>query len=343
VALVVEHGSGSGRFPPGTLVHIWADPPPPGEVFDRWTGDLDALIDRYAAHTTLVMPAGPLKVKAAFKHGATCEPATETLHGTAVTWCVPAAHSAVILLFHGTAGDGLSFFRSTEPGRFVREAAAAGFALVALDSADRTSKTWQLKVAGPNPDVENVRAALAELTRRGLLLRQEPLYALGVAQGGNFGARLANHLGFRAAAIFGAAGKLPPDYSLPTMWLMTQSTFDRTPAALADYNRLLKSQVTAKLVVNDPSPVHPLRFWGAGGLSPDDSRAIHRLLQDRGFLDAHDMLKDDPETSGWEDLLPPRLARVRGVVREELDVCFAVPRFFSDFDHRILEFFNEHR
>ncbi len=325
------------------MVHVWADPAPPGTVFDRWTGDLAALVDRRAAHTTLVMPASPVAVRAEFKRGATCTEATETLHGTRVTWCAPPGHAGIIVLFHGTAGDGLGFFRAVEPGRFVREAAAAGFALVALDSADRAAKSWQLNLSQPNADADNVRAALAELTRRGLLGAGEPLYALGVAQGGNFGARLAFRLGFRAAAIFGAAGRLPPDYALPTLWLLAQSTFDRGPEALTDYNRLREAKVAARLVVNDPSPVHPLRFWAAGGLDPDDSREVHRLLRERGFLDGHDMLKEDPETSGWEMLLPPRLAKVRGALREELDVCFGVPRFFSDFDHRILEFFAAQR
>ncbi len=55
------------------------------------------------------------------------------------------------------------------------------------------------------------------------------------------------------------------------------------------------------------------------------------------------MLAQDPESSGWETALPQRFVKLRGGIREQLDVCFGLARFYSDFDTRILDFFNEHR
>jgi hypothetical protein len=352
--LSVAGGSGGGDFAPNAVVHIWADPPAAGSVFERWTGDVTPLIDRRAAHTTVVMPRTNLALQALFKPAPACTPVTENLHGVAATWCLPAGQKALILLFHGHEGNGAGFFRATEPRIFAGDAAAAGFGLIALDSADRDHKMWRVKAPGglgTNADLENVRFVLAELAKRREIDPREPLYGLGVAHGGAFAVHAAHTLQLRAVAVFGAPGALPAQYATPTLWLMTQGTVqgsrqgtaDRTPRALSEYDKLAQRHVPAKLEVNDPSPVYPLRFWRIAGLTAEDSRRIHQLLVDRGYLDAHDMLKEDPETSGWEVALPPRLAKIRAALREQLDVCFAIQRFYSDLDHRILDFFREQR
>jgi len=342
-ALTVANGSGGGEYPATTVVHIWADPPPEGSVFDRWTGDLEPLIDRYAAHTTLVMPAGKVAVKAAWKRAPSCAPQSESLGGVEVARCLPDRHSGVILLFHGGEGTAASFFRNTEPRLFAADAAAAGFGLIALDSANREKKTWELQFKGENPDMRNLRAVLADLARRRLIARDEPVYALGVAGGGIFAARVAQRLPCKAAAIFFAPGALPPRYEVPTIWLMAQNAVNRQPRALAEYTALAQRRVAAKFEVNDPSPVYPLRFQRIRGVGAEESREIYRYLRDKRYLDARDMLAEDPESSGWETTLPERFARLRGAIREQLDVCYGLARFYSDFDNRILDFFNEHR
>ena len=60
--LTVAGGTGSGVYPPGTVVTITASAPPAGEVFSRWTGATVA--DATAARTTLTMPAAATRVKA---------------------------------------------------------------------------------------------------------------------------------------------------------------------------------------------------------------------------------------------------------------------------------------
>lgn len=342
-ALQVAGGSGAGDYPAHALVHVWADPPPDGSIFDRWTGDLEPLIDRYAAHTTLVMPAAKVTLRAVFKRAATCLPQKETLSGVEVTRCFPERHSGVIFLFHGGEGTGASFFFWTEPRRFVADAAAAGFALIALDSVDREHRTWQLKAQAENPDLQIVRAVLTAFLDRRLIARGEPVYALGAAGGGNFAARVAQSLPCKAAAIFFAPGFLPAGYAVPTIWLMAQNEARGQPQALAAYTRLLHDQVPAKFEINDASPVFPQRFHRIRGVDPEQSRAIYAFLKEKRYLDAGEMLAQDPEASGWETALPERFAKLRGGIREQLDVCFGLARFYSDFDTRILDFFNEHR
>jgi hypothetical protein len=340
--LTVTRGSGGGDDTPNSVVHVWADPAPPGTVFDRWDGDVAPLIDRYAAHTTLVMPRSKVAIEAAFKPGPACNPVTETVNGATASWCLPAGQKALILLFHGHEANGVGFFRATESRIFAAEAAAAGFGLIALDSAERQHKVWEFRGPG-SPDVRNIRAVLGELARRHEISGKEPLFGLGVNHGGTFAMHAAKLLRLHAVALFGGAGKLPEGYATPTIWLMTQNAVDRGPRVLEEYTSLTASGTPAKLEVNDASPVYPLRFWRIVGITPDESRAIHQLLVDKGYLDARDMLKQDPETSGWEIALPPRLAKMRGLLREQLDVCFPGPRFYSDFDHRILDFFRPRR
>jgi hypothetical protein len=341
--LRVAGGSGSGDYPPNTLVHVFADPAPDGSIFDRWTGDLEPLIDRYAAHTTLVMPAAKVTLRAAFKRAATCVPEAETLSGVEVTRCLPSRHSGIILLFHGGEGAGASFFRNTEPRLFAADAAAAGFGLIALDSTDREHKAWQLALQGDNRDLGNVHAVLDAFIKRRLVARGEPVYALGVGGGGSFAARVAQRLPCKAVAIFFVPGALPPGYAVPTIWLMAHNDAHREQLALAEYTKLAHAAVPATLDVNDASPVYPLRFQRIRDVWPDESREIYAFLKQKGYLDARDMLAQDPESSGWETVLPERFAKLRGGIREQLDVSFGLARFYSDFDNRILDFFNEHR
>jgi predicted esterase len=341
--LNVAGGSGGGQYPEGSVVHVWADPAPAGSVFDRWTGNLEPLIDRYAAHTTLVMPGANVAIRAVFKRAPSCALQTLAAGGVQVTHCVPTGQTAVILLFHARGGAGNNYFRNAEALQFVADAAAAGFALVALDSRDRERKVWQLDPRGDSPDVQGVRAALDALVQRRLMTRGEPIYALGIGEGGNFAAHVAQRLPCKAAAIFFAPGNLPPNYAVPTIWLMMQNEVNRQPRGLAEYTRLTRRQIPAKFEVNDPSPVYPLRFRRIRGVDAPTSQAIHGYLKQKGYLDAKDMLTQDPESSGWETGLPQPFARHLGAIREQLDVCFGLPRFFSDFDNRILDFFNEHR
>jgi len=56
-SLSVHSGSGGGDHPAGALVSISADPPPSGQAFDSWTGDVGTVADIYDQSTTLIMPS----------------------------------------------------------------------------------------------------------------------------------------------------------------------------------------------------------------------------------------------------------------------------------------------
>ena len=54
VVVNITNGSGSGTFDAARTLHVWADPPGSGRVFDQWTGDTDALVYPASAHTVIL-------------------------------------------------------------------------------------------------------------------------------------------------------------------------------------------------------------------------------------------------------------------------------------------------
>jgi dienelactone hydrolase len=346
--LTVRGGSGGGGHAANALVHIWANPNPPGAVFDRWTGDVDKVVDRYAAHTILVMPPAKIAITAVFKRAPAWKPSAETLDGVHVLSYVPPRHSGAIVLFHGNGGGADAFLNAVEARIFAADAVAAGYGLIALDSADRERKVWNQQPSPDNPDVRRVKAVLAAFVQRRQLKAGEPIYALGVASGGAFAAKAAFLLNFHAAAIYFAPGDTSPGSRVPTIWLMAQNdqlgkaNRNGDPRALANFSSLVAKGVAAKFNINDPSPVYPLRFWRIPGLQPADSTAIYQGLHEHGLLDAGGFLRDHPKDSPWRAAIPERFARQAAAIREQLDVCFSAHRFYSDFDNRVIDFFNEH-
>ncbi|MCD6166727.1 VCBS repeat-containing protein, partial [bacterium] len=65
--LTVNNGSGDGNYPAGTVVNIFANPPPPNYVFDQWTGDIEGIANVDSDTTTLVMPAADVIITATYK------------------------------------------------------------------------------------------------------------------------------------------------------------------------------------------------------------------------------------------------------------------------------------
>ncbi|MEP6756044.1 MAG: hypothetical protein ABJA67_11140 [Chthonomonadales bacterium] len=63
-ALTVVNGTGSGNYTAGTVVNISANAPPAGQYFSKWTGA--AVLDPFAANTTITMPSAAATVTATY-------------------------------------------------------------------------------------------------------------------------------------------------------------------------------------------------------------------------------------------------------------------------------------
>ena len=65
--LTVKNGSGDGFYGSLSIVSVTADPPPPGHIFDRWTGDISQLAAATDAATFLTMPGTDSLVTATYR------------------------------------------------------------------------------------------------------------------------------------------------------------------------------------------------------------------------------------------------------------------------------------
>ena len=68
VQLTVINGTGSGFYPPNTPdVPVSANPPPPGQQFDLWTGDIEVVDNIMSPNTTVTIPSMPVTIEATYK------------------------------------------------------------------------------------------------------------------------------------------------------------------------------------------------------------------------------------------------------------------------------------
>ncbi len=356
-ALTVNNGSLGLQTTPGATNHIWADAPPANTVFDRWVGDTSVLADPLAWHTTAVTPAAAAVITATYKSAPAWSPSTYILNGLASTnpnavklsYYFPPNPVGVIFRFHGSGGSADSLFNKVEDFTFARDAVAAGYAIVSLDSTDRVNKQWDSAGTAANVDVVNVQAAINYFIGLGLMTTDTPKFSTGMSDGGGFAPKPAYYLGFRACSLFCSSGQPAQIFTLttvPTIWSLARNDdlFDHTTflqnatANLASLNAQRPS-VTGELRENLPSPVYPRRFLRIPGLTAANSQAIYGNLKSGGFLDAEDFLVANPATSGWASSLPAGLASFQGDILSQLNCCYSAHQFYSDFNDKVLQFF----
>jgi hypothetical protein len=56
-----------------------------------------------------------------------------------------------------------------------------------------------------------------------------------------------------------------------------------------------------------------------------------------------DLLLKDPDTSGWQAVVPAQYASFNTTISDQLRICCTKHTFFSDYDRRVLGFFNTYR
>ena len=357
--LTITDGALGLQTVPGQTNHVWADPPPPDQVFDRWTGDIQLLADPWAWHTTATMPAASASITATFRSAPVWTATTYILNGLAANdpnavrliFYFPPNPVGVIFRFHGSGGSAASFFSKVEDFAFARDAVAAGYAVAALDSADRTSKQWASPATAVNLDVVNVQAAINYFIGLGLMTTNTPKFSSGMSNGGGFAPKPAYFLGFNACAVWCAVGApmvLFNVTTVPTIWNLARNDdlYDHTdflPNATTNLANLTARGIAGELRENTVSPVYPRRFLRIPGLSATNSQTIYDSLKSGGFLDAQDYLLTDPGTSGWFASLPPGFDSYQGDIQDQLDCCYSAHKFFSDFGNRTLRFFGARR
>ncbi len=346
--LTVVNGIGSGRYRAGDTVHVWANPYSQGWTFDIWRGDIEPLPDFRSMHATMLMPARDVQIEATYKQIPLWSAEYARIAGRDVYFYFPPAFEGVILFFHGSGGDAREWSDlGAERRHFFDDAIAEGYAIIALDSADRVDKQWDLTPdLASNADLEAVEAILTAFRSEGRMSAQTRVYAVGMSQGGRFATLAAYAMNMSASAVWVGAGhtETMEVTTVPTLWCLADHDpiIDRDEV-FSQYEQLIERGVGAVYYVNSPMPIHPLYFVNIEGVDEAYSQRLFSKLKSLGYLDENNFLRENPRLSGWETRLGLELSEsARLDVRDRLFVAYAEHAFYSDCDHRALDFFDSH-
>lgn len=348
-SVVVNEGYGTGKHKGASrFVHIWAKANPPNMVFDRWSGDTHLLIDPTAWHTRLNPKQKNINLTATYKNAAAWVPVYETINGREYGYYFPPNARGLVFWFHGTGGNARSFFYRMESRYSANNFAAAGFAVVALDSNNRVDNQWDNTGNPPNnADISNIQAIVNSFIGRGFMTVNSPVFSSGMSNGGAFSPRVAYALQFEAAAVYCAQGGAYISVrNVPTVWNMAQNDGNENVGAngynssLNFFRILTERGVAAQHNTLVASPLYAQRFARIPGLSLSDSQAIFDILKVNNFLDRENYLRENPAVSNWESVIPAAYTSYYQSIRTQLDVSFAEHEYFSDNDGRVIAFFN---
>lgn len=337
------------RYGDRDVVHIWADPDPEGQVFDRWAGDADRLADARARHTTFMVTTGRLVFTATYRAAPAWRPAERAVDGRQVFFHAPPDPVGLIFFFHGAGGGAAGWVapRNLEQRRMLRDAVARGYAVAISESGDRQARQWSPDPPEANDDVRHIRRLHDLLVAEGAVGADAPVFGVGMSNGGGFVSRVADALGWRAAAVYAAACRpaLAETTTVPLAWRLAEN--DRRVSnldAFACHARLKARGIDTELSVNAPSPVYPERFAAAPGATRAESRAVHDALRAARLLDRLDFQVLPPSESDWAAAIAAAAPGIGpAVVGEQLDVCWTEHQLYSDADHLTLDFFDRQR
>ena len=349
--VTVNGGYGSGKYKSAArFVHVWAAANPPNMVFDKWVGDTLSLADANAWHTRILLKQKNTVLTATYKNAPGWNPTSEAVNGSAYGYYFPPNVRGLVFRFHGSGGSGSSFFTKSEDRVAANDFVAAGFAVVSLDSVNRVDKQWSTAQPPNNPDFTNIQAIINSFIARGLITSATPLFTVGMSNGGAFSPRAAYFLSVSGANIKGAAvycaqgSTFASQSNVPTTWNIAQYDdnigADGNQGALTAYQIVSGRGIAAQYNINIPSPLYVQRFARISGLSLNDSQIIYDSLKNNGFLDSNNYLIQDPNTSGWENVIAATYNSKRGDIGDQLNVCYTAHQFFTDYNNRVIAFFN---
>lgn len=217
-AVTINSGSGGGTYNANSRVDIFANPPPAGQVFDRWTGDVsvfgaNAPLAPFVSHLVITVPATPIALTATYKAAPAWTPTTVTNFNpqtqpaganqttppatvsTTLVHYVPADAVGLVFLLHDAGANVGSWFTTPEGALLVRDLVAAGYGVAALNSINRNAGTWAAQAAlANNFDALNHVAALNKFTADNPANATKPIFLLGLAAGADAALSYANLL-----------------------------------------------------------------------------------------------------------------------------------------------------
>ena len=193
-ALTVTNGYGSGTYPSGSTVHVWAAVRPQDQLVTGWTGDAALLADPAEWHSTLIMPSRDAAVSATIVDRPTTLNVSTFTGTTAVAKTirsfVPASPRGLVLFLHGTGG-GNQFITSTEAFPVALRALENGYGVLGTEAEEAVAgdldgdgkERWDAALSPTNIDFGNLNALIVALRGAGTIGPTTPLLAIGMSNG----------------------------------------------------------------------------------------------------------------------------------------------------------------
>ncbi|MBL9201413.1 MAG: hypothetical protein JNL39_12960 [Opitutaceae bacterium] len=370
-SITLINGAGGGTYPAGSRVDIFAHPPPPGQVFDRWTGDTallgNAPIAALLPHTVVTVPTTPATLTATYRAAPTWTPTVVTGFnpitgtsptGTTFTYHVPADARGLVFLLHGAGGAGADWFSSPEALLLARDLVAAGYGVAALSSANRTAGTWAAQATlATNPDAGTHAAALDRLAATGSITPATPVFFLGLGAGAEAAARFADLLATATPArpvsgvvLYNATGSdtLAVTSRVPQFFAL--AAHDAALGVAGNNDARNNSQLLAGrgvatgVFVNNASPVYATRFRTLAltnsSFTAADAQSVWAAVKAAGLLDANNYPRAVPSLDAVRNALPSTYQARAAEVQAQLAIGYAAQEFYSDANVRVINFLN---
>jgi predicted esterase len=262
----------------------------------------------------------------------------------------PANPQGVIYLFHGGGGAASDYLVRVEGRALVDEALDRGFAVVAMDSADREHGKWTPPARGTiSPDLARFYQLRFDLHHAGIDVDRLPEIAIGISNGGGW----VSYLGMACPEIDGigilsARGqrgflqRLPSD--LPVVFAHTTND-PKVPAAdVADHHSLVYALgIPTIRVVKSPEPLTVERLLRIPDIRHADVLAVIDRLNLAGWLDPQGYLPRQPDRdSGWARVLPEHLLPWERDIGDQLQSAYAGHALARETYPPMFDFFADH-
>lgn len=375
--LQVTNGFGSGIYPVGSTVHVFAAVRPQDQLVTGWSGDADLLDDPDEWHATLLMPSTDASVAATIVDRPTTL-AVSTFTGSTsrpktVRSLIPANPRGLVLFLHGTGG-GSTFITKDEAFYVALRALESGYGVLGTEAEEAVAgdlngdgkERWDASLAAGNVDLANLDTLIASLRASGAIGPETPLLALGMSNGGSMAVTLGAvasaasaasfpELRFAAVLSFCADGRFAAVASTatPTAWLMCANDDNDevdNAAAAANSAALAARGVATLFAAHAASPLHDERFVRVPGIALATSRALAAELRAAGFVGGDGFFvtpTDDivAAVTAAPALLPSLVALPGGArldVIGQVKAIQAEHQMFSDWASRAIAFFAAH-
>ncbi len=350
VTLTVIGGFGGGTYPAGSAVRVWADVDPQTELA-VWSGDL-AVLDAPLEWNALASLGG---ADATLTATATVVPTPREERGYRLATgqrrvvVYPAAGAPVggVLFFHGAAYS-VDEIEDNAARTSVMQLHQAGFTVVAMPSELEVlagTGGWNVSTSRSlNSDLRNAEALIGALRADGTLGAQDPVYAWGMSNGGQFAHTLGAVGVVDAVVAYCAAATAQAEAMTraPTAWYLAAN--DQVfPDAVADAQAfeptLAGFGVATDLYVHPTTPPHPERFTRVAGIDAATSAAITADLYASGAV-APDGSWTVPGSRVDLDpaLLVGLTAEQRTAVQAEIEILAADHELYDDVSARMVAF-----